>query len=336
MKKRRADRPISVAAPLKPYVKPGKDPEEPVDIDGTLYEFLTPNIGLSTNMDDIKQEPDEAVAVSDTAKSTLPSSYNGVAKLSNAKSVSSSLDTVANNSNTSVPLGEVGFENNKGGIKASVSCPQLGGSMTRMKTSERRRLSHQERMPPQWYTAGEHVTALLKEAEGLDWSIDIPTYANTLANGASNNPNPYLQYLLPSNDTKKSSTRGSTEPNRTVSSSPAGTSTRISPQVLDSPSQKRVRISDHQESGIAFSESMPYNYLRGSSQFPIADPSSYVDPSSTQNGQSNCKKNLKSVSFDALNTTSLNEVKIECTNDSPTTIAGNVVSAVSSPNLTNN
>lgn len=339
MKKRRADRPVSVAPPLKPYVKPGRDPGEPVDIDSTLYEFLTPNIGLSSSCDDLQQNTVNTAADCD---GSLPSSYNGVTKLSNAKSVSN-LDAVAKDADSAtIPLGEVGSQsnNNKGGIKASISCPQFGATMNSTKTTERRRLSQQERMPPQWYSTGEHVTTLLKEAEGLDWSIDIPTYANTLANGATNNKNnQYLQYLLPnqgSDASNCSNQTNMTETNRTVSPS-LGAPNTVTPDTQEAHSPKRVRIDDQQrEKGIAFDKPVPYNYHMGSSHFPIADPSSYVDPSILQNGQSNFKKTLKSVSFDALNSTSLNEVKVERTtkNNSPTAIAGNIVSAVSSPNLT--
>lgn len=156
LRRRRHDKPIAVAPPLQPFIKirkEGAEGPEPIDVDTGLYQFLSAPMGTISTTPSTLQLPAidfaEAAAADGSAPKASPTGSAGAGE-----------------------VGEGAAAAAVAGANMSRSCGSFT-SFSGVAMVERLRLNSSERSLPEWYAKGEHVASLLKEAEALDWGVEL-------------------------------------------------------------------------------------------------------------------------------------------------------------------
>lgn len=160
LRRRRHDKPIAVAPPLQPFIKirkEGAEAPEPIDVDTGLYQFLSAPMGTISTTPSTLQLPTideaEAAAADGSAPKASPTGAAGAGE--------------AGEGAAAAAAGPVAGANM--GVRSCGSLTSFSG----VAMVERLRLNSGERSLPEWYAKGEHVSSLLKEAEALDWGVEL-------------------------------------------------------------------------------------------------------------------------------------------------------------------
>lgn len=200
LRRRRHDKPIAVAPPLQPFVKvrkEGADAPEAIDVDTGLYQFLSAPMGTISTTPSTLQLPsidaaDPAAAETGTvAGSSAASPVSIEVAAAGADAAGGGMESMAMLPPSSSSVSKATAAGSMPAPASVRSCNSFT-SFSGVAMVERLRLNSSERSLPEWYARGEDVSSLLKEAEALDWGVDLsqqqPTTTATTAAAAAAAP----------------------------------------------------------------------------------------------------------------------------------------------------